>query len=119
MDNGLKAFLNLKISLKQLKKEIGNDLYNIEVERPQKVCAVDVIWAIREYMSGNITLQTLLDWVNVIWFTDLYEYNENEEESIASVVSLLETMDEVGVDFSKDDLLKMINSLEKNNVCNI
>ena len=47
-----------------------------------------------------------MDWVNVVWFTDLFEYNSLEEESIASVVSLLETLDEDDAQFSNKELMK-------------
>ena len=106
----------MKINLKQLKKQYGNNLYNAEIETPEKVYANNVISSIEKYISNKITQQELLDWVNVVWFTDLYEYNSPEEESIASVMSSLETIDEDDAEFTDEDFLKMITALSDNNV---
>ncbi len=112
----LNKFLKTKINLSQLKKELGNDLYNVSVTTPKKVCAEDVVFLINQYISRKVTLQEMVDWVNVVWFTDLFEYNLSEEESIASVISLLETLDENDVQFSDKEFLDMIECLSNNRV---
>ena len=38
----------------------------------------------------------LVEWVNVVWFTELYVFDE-DADSIVSVFEVLETMDEEGV----------------------
>lgn len=116
MSEILNDFLKTKIDLNQLKKELGNDLYNVAVTTPKKVCAEDLIFLINQYISCKVTLQEMVDWVNVIWFTDLFEYNPIEEESIASVISLLETLDEGDVQFSNKEFMDMIESLSDNKV---
>ena len=63
-----------KINLNQLKKELGDDLYNVNITTSRKVYAEDLIFLINQYISHKITLQEIVDWVNVVWFTDLYEY---------------------------------------------
>ena len=60
-----------------------------------------------------------MDWVNIIWFTDLYEYNLAEEESIASVITLLETLDEDDVALSNDEFLNMVKCLENNKIYDV
>ena len=112
----LNDFLKSKINLKQLKEKFGNDLYNITIKTSEKVYASDLISLINRYISGKITLQEMVDWVNVVWFTDLFEYNTSEEESIASVISLLETLDEDGVYFSNKQFMDMIECLSNNKV---
>ena len=112
----LNDFLKNRIDLNQLKKEYGSDLYNVRIEKPMEVNCKDIILVIDQYISGKITLQEIVDWVNVVWFTDLFEYNSVEEESIASVISSLETLDEDGVQFSDDDFIKMIACLSNNKV---
>ena len=114
MNNILKKFKSLEIDVKQLRDELGNDLYNILEIKAEKVCAKDVCFIIEQYLSGKITMQTLLDWINIVWFTDLYVYNSPEEDSIASVMTALETMDEDGVNFTSADLSKMIDCLKTN-----
>lgn len=112
----LNDFLKSKINLNQLKEKLGSDLYNVTINTPQKVYASDLILLINQYVSGEIALQEVVDWVNVVWFTDLFEYNALEEESIASVISLLETLDEDGVQFSNKELMNMIECLSNNRV---
>ncbi len=112
----LNDFLKAKINLKQLKEELGYDLYNVAINTPQKVYATDLIFFINQYVSGKISLQEIVDWVNVVWFTDLFEYNTAEEESIASVISLLETLDEDDIQFSDKEFMDMIECLSKNKI---
>ena len=75
----LNDFLKIKIDLNQLKKELGDDLYNVNITTPRKVYAEDLIFLITQYITHKITLQEIVDWVNVVWFTDLFEYNSLEE----------------------------------------
>ena len=112
----LNDFLKIKINLNQLKKKLGDDLYNVNITTPIKVYAEDLVFLINQYISNKITLQEIVDWVNVVWFTDLFEYNMMEEESIASVVSLLETLDEDDAQFSNKEFMDMIECLSKNKV---
>ena len=116
MNTILNDFLKAKISLEQLKEKIGNNLYNVIIKTPKIVYASDLIFLINEYVSGKISLQEIVDCVNVIWFTDLYEYNMSEEDSIASVISLLETLDEDDVQVSDKDFIDMIECLSNNKI---
>ena len=112
----LNDFLKIKISLNQLKKELGEDLYNVTITAPRKVYAEDLVFLINQYISRKITLQEMVDWVNVVWFTDLFEYNSLEEESIASVATLLEALDEDDAQLSDKELMNMIECLSNNKV---
>ena len=60
----------------------------------------------------------LVDWVNVVWFTELYEYTSKEENAIASVMALLETLDE-GVEFTDKEYIQMVECLEANEECEL
>ena len=44
----------------------------------------------------------------------LFQYSEMEEDSIASVITALETLDEDNVEFTIGDFDKMIKALENN-----
>ena len=67
-------------------------------------------------LTKEVTLSTLVDWVNVVQLTELYEYSAKEEYSIASVMALLEILDE-GVNYSDKEYAKMIECLETNTEC--
>ena len=119
MKKVLHAFKKTEIGIAQLKETLGNDLYNVHNCKPETVHAKDVIFLIEKFLSKEIPLEAMLDWVNVIWFTDLYQYASSEEESIASVMSFLEMLDEPEVEFSKEDYEKMIASLNTNQICDL
>lgn len=117
MYNNLLKFKNFEIGIKELKELCNNDLYNVKVEKMVTISTKDIIDVINCFQNKKITLEQLVNWVNVVWFTDMFKYNNKEENSIASVLSLLETIDESDVLFTDVDFAKMINSLENNEEC--
>lgn len=70
--------------------------------------------AIQLFLNDTIDKDTLVKWVNVVWFTELYMFDDKDADSIVSVLKVLETMDEDGVIVSKDEFLKMITALTSN-----
>lgn len=114
MNKLLNAFKTLSINKKDLTDKIGEDLYNIDCKKPEQIRTSDVINAISSFLNHSITKEQLLDWVNVIWFTDLFEFKEDDLESIVSVLQVLETMDEDDVSISDKELFDMIVALQKN-----
>ena len=114
LNNILKKYRMHEINADELKGVLGNDLYNIEIDKAEVVSAEDVINSIKKYLSGSISLSQLVDWVNIVWFTELYEYKKEEENSIASVMALLETIDEAGISFTEKQYMQMIEALIKN-----
>lgn len=93
---------------------MGGDLIAICVENPEKVFATDVINLLSFYRENKISLKQLLDWVNTIWFTELFEYDDNQCDSIASVLNKLEELDEEGNCLTKSDIDLYIDALSKN-----
>ena len=118
MNTILNKYKRFDVSLQELKSVLGEDLYNVADITPEKVVAADVVYAIKQYLSKAVTLSELIDWVNVVWFTELYEYDMKEENAIASVMALLETLDE-GIDFTDDEYAQMIECLETNTECEL
>lgn len=59
-------------------------------------------------------MNRLIEWVNVIWFTDLFTYDPEQEEAIASVMEILETMDELDANVTDNELSEMIDCLSHN-----
>lgn len=114
MNATLNSFKLFETDINELQKCFGDDLYNAEISTPKVVEALEVVNAIHKFRNGEITKETLIAWVNTLWFTDLYEYCEDNEESIASVMTLLETLDEEGVDFTEDEYNRMIEALKNN-----
>jgi len=73
-----------------------------------------VIQILLSFKTGEINECMLLEWVNTIWFSDAYDYIDEEADSIASVMNQLEEMDETeGLDEEKIDVLIKMLKLNK------
>ena len=118
MKETLLKFKKLEIDKATLKKEIGDDLYNVDCPKPIIVNRADVSMVIQNYLKNVIPLEQLVDWVNVVWFTDLFELLESESDSIMSVLEILETLDEDDSTISAEDFSEMLFSLSNNSVYN-
>lgn len=114
MSNILNDFKNGLVSKEALIKEYGNDLYNVDGIVPVVVSSNDVISILTAYITREIALERLIEWVNIVWFTDLFEYDSKNESSIASVLTVLEGLDEAEAAVTLEDIQKMICALNKN-----
>jgi len=115
MSKLLEDFKAFQADKSDLLAAYGNDLLNAKSDHVVIAYTTDVITAIRKFRSGEITMQILVDWVNAIWFyTDLFDYCENQCESIASVMECLEALDEDGVAYTDEEYDRMIAALESN-----
>ena len=114
MNKTLSDFAKLNIRAEALRNALGKDLYHINHVVPEIIFAKDVKNAIEKYLSGSVSKEDLTEWVNIVWFTELFQYSETEEDSIASVITALETLDEDNVEFTIVDFDKMIKALENN-----
>lgn len=114
MEKNLSLFRKLKISKGELQRAIGEDLYNVQCRKAYRIQRNDVINAIQLLQTGSISKDTLVEWVNVVWFTGLYEFDDGDADSIVSVLEILETMDEEGVIVSEKELSAMITALTTN-----
>lgn len=114
MEKWINLYRELKIGKQELQQNIGEDLHNVAHKNSCIVKRSDVVNAIRLFKEGKIGKEVLVEWVNVIWFTDLYTFNDEDADSIISVLEILETMDEETTDVSEDDLTEMITALNSN-----
>ena len=118
MTETLLKFKKLEIDKATLRKEIGDDLYNVDYSKPITVNRADVSMVIQKYLKNDIPLEQLVDWVNVIWFTDLFELLETESDSIMSVLEVLKTLDEDEATVSVEEFSKMLVALSNNCIYN-
>lgn len=107
-------YRDLKISKSELQQAIGEDLHNVECQKAYRIKRSDVVNAIQLLGKGAIFKDALVEWVNVVWFSELYVFDDEDSDSIVSVLEVLETMDEEGVVISENELLKMITALTSN-----
>ncbi|MBP5737550.1 MAG: hypothetical protein J6X38_00485 [Abditibacteriota bacterium] len=109
----LERFLNFSADRDDLVAEYGRNL-TPRGGTPMVVTAEHVAAAIDKFMSGEIDVARLTDWVNVLWFFDLYDYSDSETDAIASVMDVLETLDEPGVTLTEAEARKMKECLRLN-----
>ena len=110
----LSLYRELKISKSEWQQAIGEDLHNVECKKAYSIKRSDVVNAIQLLQNGTISKDTLLEWVNIVWFTELFVFDDEDADSIVSVLEVLETMDEDGVVISENELSEMITALSSN-----
>ena len=110
----LRLYCELKISKSELQQAIGEDLHNVVCKKAYCIKRSEVVNAIQLYKNGAISKDTLVEWVNVVWFTELFVFDDEDADSIVSVLEVLETMDEDGVVISENELSEMITALSSN-----
>ena len=115
MENYISLYRDLKISKAELQQAVGDDLYNVRVRKPYMIRCSDIVNAINSIKNKSISENALIDWVNVVWFTELFAFKDEEADSIVSVLAALECMDEVDVEICDSDLDEMIRALNSNN----
>ncbi len=112
--NYLNMFKNLQISKEELINKVGGNLFTVKIEKPITLYNTDVINVLKAFKLCNISLEQLLDWVNTVWFTELFDYDDEYCDSIASVLDKLEDLDEDNRELSGEDINKYINALVNN-----
>jgi hypothetical protein len=105
----IEEFRDLRINRKQL-----YDLVKTEQAERITVYNRHLIYVLEEYIKGNIDQERLLEWVNTIWFSELYKYDESERECIGNIISELEELDERTNPLSIDEARHYILALRKN-----
>jgi hypothetical protein len=110
----IRDFKELRISKKELIDKLGENLISSTTDDPVVINTADVINVLTAFKIGKIALDQLLDWVNTIWFTDLFDYNDDQCDSIASVLDQLEELDEESKELTESDINKYINALLEN-----
>lgn len=110
----LNDFKNLKITRKELEEGIGTAQLKSSIHDPIEITAQDVVNLLKAYQSNRITIDMLLQWVNTVWFTDLFTYSDDYCDSIASVMNKLEEIDENGYTLADDEIEWYVQALITN-----
>ena len=114
-NNYLIDFKDLYISKEELSNKLGGNLLSVKIDNPVVIYSTDVINLLNAYKKRQITIEYLINWVNTIWFTDLFDYYDEQCDSIASVLNKLEELDEKDKELTEDDVNNYINALQNNN----
>lgn len=98
----INEFKDLKISLDELKQSIPAHLFK-QCNDKTIVYESDLTNLLMNYKENKISKTDLLNWVNTVWFSELFCYDESHCDSIASIMNELEEADE------RDDVLSESN----------
>lgn len=79
-----------------------------------EVYAIHLIAVLKKYSTKEIDDAFLLEWVNTIWFSEWYFYNDDQCDSIASVMNVLEELDEGELILNQEKIEMLINALDNN-----
>ncbi len=92
----------------------GENVQFLSLDHLVPVGPSHVIEAIRKFLLEEISMEQLVKWVNVIWFSDAYEFEESFTDSMVSVLDQLECLDEDGVSFTEEQYQMMMDCLANN-----
>ncbi len=111
----VKKLLNCEISWNTFSSIKNCNSYLIDLKG--SVIKVDrnvVKKAIKACLNNKYTMQDLLDWANVVRFSDSFLVEENCRDCVISILDRIEESDEEGSELSKNDLLLMLDKLDNN-----
>ncbi len=112
----LNEYKALKITKKQLHEKVGKKFWDVQLDEDDIVIVDnnDLIYVLQAAKDGRISIPELIDWVNVIWFSELYDYSDEHEDVIAAVMNELEELEDTGYVLPVEDIDLYISALEKN-----
>lgn len=110
----LEKFRDLIITKQQLISSIPENHRRLPMSQPVEIRNNHVIKLLQCFKENILTEQSLLEWVNTIWFSGWYEYCDEHSDSIASVLNELEEIDEEGKKLTLDKVELFLNALEQN-----
>lgn len=106
-------FKDLKISLEELKRAVPEEFFK-RCTNQTAVYKEDVENLLLSYKNKKISGDALLDWVNTVWFSELFCYDEADADCIASVMNELEEADERDGVLSESNINRYLDALHNN-----
>ncbi|MBE5730808.1 MAG: hypothetical protein E7350_02510 [Clostridiales bacterium] len=111
----VQKLLNCDIAWSEFASKEKCSSYLIELDDMEiNVSTGIVIKAIHSCLDGKYTMQDLLDWANVVRFSDIFLIDEDCRDCVISILDRIEESDEEGCDLSNSDLMLMIEKLGHN-----
>lgn len=107
----LKAYKHLEITKNDFQECLALEK---NILQPEVVYTEDVIRLLKAFKESKISKQDILDWVNTIWFSEMYDYYDKQCDSISSILDKLEELDEHNDELSNATIDQYILLLQKN-----
>jgi hypothetical protein len=83
------------------------------IEDPVVIQRAHVINLLKRYKQERISQSDLFNWIHFVWFSDFFTCDDNDADCIASVVAVLEELEEEG-DMMPEDVDCCLLALENN-----
>lgn len=112
----IQKLLNCEVTWREAVSVEHEDSYLVKSDK-EHIFHIDtetVIKAIESCLNGRFLYEDLIDWANVVRFSDIFDFDGRQQESIISVLDRIEESDENGKTLSRDDLLLMVEKLKNN-----
>lgn len=74
------------------------------------ICNQHLIKLLEAYRAGDIDINRILEWVNTIWFSDVFDYCDEHSDCLASIMNKLEELDE-GYQLNEKEVEKLLGAL--------
>jgi hypothetical protein len=84
-------------------------------ESPVVITRQHVMNVLKRVKQERLSQDGLYNWVHFVWFSDFYTASDEDTECIASVMHVLEELEEEG-ELSSDDIDYCLDALEHNDV---
>lgn len=110
----ISKLLKCETTWREVKEKESLDSYVIAGEEEFFVDANTVKTAIDAYLNGNYTMQDLIDWANVVRFSDIFDFEERHRECIIGILDRIEESDEANNELTDTDLKSMKDKLDRN-----
>ena len=110
----LEDFRDMRIFKTELYSKLNESLVEAWKDEPLTIYTDDVVKLLVSYRDGVLSFENMLDWVNVIWFSEFYDYDDIQCDSIASIMNILEELDEGYITLTNADIERYIAALQSN-----
>jgi len=106
----LEKFLNTGIDRETLACELGGNPIYMKSDTPAIVNGDHIKYLLGMFQQKQIDFKTLIDWCDVIRFSELYDYpdDEMEQEVLSSIVDEIQDFEDANCQISDEDIEKWI-----------
>lgn len=92
----LNKFKNLEISRKELTNIIGANPIILQIDKPVLINSDNVKQLLLSYQEGGISFGQVIEWCDVVRFSELFDYpeDEKEQEKIATIIDEIQDLED-------------------------
>ena len=110
----LEQFKDFQINKKTLTEHLGTSPVRAKTSTPIYIDKCDVKRLLEQYQTKQLRLEEVLEWCDVIRFSELFEYpdEENEQEVIATVIDEIQDIEGIDNTIPTKDVSRWLGMLK-------